>query len=64
MSSKKPLVATTDIIVKEGINDMETKYDVAREAITHIISKNKIGAINKKDKPQVSQSKIYKSIRN
>ena len=57
------MVATTDNMVKEGINDMETKPNVVEKSITHRM-KNKIDAINKTDRPQVSQSKKYKSISN
>ena len=62
MSSKNTLVATTDKLVKEGINDMETKPNMVEKAITHHMGENKIDAINETDKPQLSQSKKDKSI--
>ena len=62
MSSKNPLVATTEKIVKKGINDTETKPNVVDEAITHPIAKNKIDTINKTEKPQAYKSKKDKSI--
>ena len=43
---------------------METKCNVVEKSITHHKGKNKIDAINEIDKPQASQSKKYKSIRN
>ena len=64
MSSKNPLVATTEKIVKEGINDTETKPNVVDEAINHPIAKNKIDTVNETDKPQASKTKIYKYISN
>ena len=64
MSSKKPFVATTDKMVKEGINDMDTKHNVVEKNITHLIENNKIDAINKTDKQQASQSEKDKSISN
>ena len=39
MSSKKSLVTTVDKIIKEGIIDMGTKPNVAKEAITPPIGK-------------------------
>ena len=63
MSSKKPLVPTIDKMVKEWINDMETKPNVVEKAITHRMGKNKID-INETEKPQASKSKKYKSISN
>ena len=57
MSSKDPLVPTTENMAKEGIGDMETKLNMMEKAITHHKEKNKIDAINKIDKPQASQSK-------
>ena len=51
------MVANTEKIVKEGINDMETRPNVVDEAITHPISNNKIDTINKTDKTQCSKSK-------
>ena len=42
MSSKTPLVATTENSVKEGNIDMETKPNVVDEAITHPIAKSKL----------------------
>ena len=64
MSSKNPLVTTTEKIVKEGINDMETEPNVVDETITHPIAKNKIDTIKETDKPQSSKSKKDKSINN
>ena len=64
MSSKKPLVATTDKMVKEEINDMETKLNVLEKYITHRTKRIKFDAINETDKAQASQSKKYKYIRN
>ena len=51
MSSKNPLVTTIDKMVKEGVNYMETKPNVEKEAITCPIAKNIIDTINKTDKP-------------
>ena len=51
-------------MAKGGINDMETKPNVMKEAITHPISKNKIDTVNKTDKPQAYKSKKDKPIRN
>ena len=64
MSSKKPLVHTIEKMVKERINDMETKCNVVEKAITHHNGGNKIDVISKTDKPQASQSKKDKSISN
>ena len=64
MSSKKPLVHTTEEMVKEGIDDMETQFYVVEKSINHHKEKNKIDAINEIDKPQAYQSKRDKSIRN
>ena len=64
MSSKNPLFPITEKMVKEGINDIETKRNVVEKAITHHKGKNKIDAINETDKTQASQSKKDKSIRN
>ena len=64
MSSKNPLVTTTEKMVKEGINDTETKPNVVKEAITHPIAKNKIDTVNETDKPQSSKSKKDKTISN
>ena len=55
MSSKNPLVPTTDKMVKEGTNDLETKPNVVKEAITHTIATNKFNTFNKTDKPQASK---------
>ena len=55
MSSKKPLVTTTDKIFKEGINDMVTKPNVVKESITPPIAKNNIEKFNKTNKPQASK---------
>ena len=43
---------------------METKPNVVEEAITRPMRKNKIDAIKETDKPQSSQIKKDKSIRN
>ena len=64
MSYKKPLVTTTEKMVEEGINDMETKPNVVKEAIAHPIATDKIDAVNKTDKPQTYKSKNDKSISN
>ena len=64
MSSKNPLVTATDKMVKEGINDMETKSNVAKEAITPPIATNKIDTVKETEKPQAFKSKKYKSISN
>ena len=42
MSYNKLLVSTTENMVKEGINDMETKLNVAETAITHHKEKIKL----------------------
>ena len=47
MSYKKSLVTTTEKIVKEVINDMETKPHVVKEDITYYIEKNNIDTVNK-----------------
>ena len=57
MSSKKSLVTTTEEIVQEGINDMGTKPNLAKEAITTPIDKNNIYTVNKIEKPQASIKK-------
>ena len=62
MSSKNPLVVTTEKIAKESISDMETKPNVVNKAITNPIAKNKIDSINETDKLQASQSEKYISI--
>ena len=64
MSSKNILVTTTDKIFNEGINNMRTKPNVAKQSITHTIATNKIETVNKTDKPQASKSKINEFIRN
>ena len=64
MSTKNTLVATKDNMVQEGIDYMETKPYVVEKSITHHVEKDKIDAINETDKPQASQSKKDKSIRN
>ena len=64
MSSKNLLVTTTDKNFNEGINNMGTKPNVAKQSITHTIATNKIETVNKTDKPQASKSKRDKSIRN
>ena len=43
---------------------METKPNVVEEAIAHTMKKNNIDAINETEKPQASQSKKDKSIKN
>ena len=48
MSSKNILVTTTEKMVKEGINDMETKPNVVKEAITHPIEKIELTQSRKK----------------
>ena len=57
MSSKNPLVHTKLKMIKEGINDMETKYNVVKKSITRHKGKIKIDAINEIDKPHASKSK-------
>ena len=52
MSSKNALVTTTDKIFKEGINEMETKPNVVKEAITPPITKNIIDTVKKTEKSQ------------
>ena len=64
MYSKNPLVTATDKMIKEGINDTETKPNVVKKAITPPIAKNKIDTVNETDKPQASKSKKDKSISN
>ena len=64
MSSKNPLVPTTDKMVKGGINYTKTKHNVVEKDITHHKVKNKIDVINETDKPQACQTKKDKSIRN
>ena len=59
MSSKNPLVTTTEKMVKEGINEMETKTNVVREAITTPIATDKIDTFNKTDKPKSFKRKQY-----
>ena len=51
-------------MVKEGIHYMETKHNVAKEAITHPIATNEIDTVKKIYKPQVSKSKKDKFISN
>ena len=46
---------------KEGVNEMETKPNLVKEAITHTIEKNKIDTFNITDKPQESKSKKISS---
>ena len=64
MSYNKPLVPTKAIMVKEGINNMETKLNVVKTAITHHKRGNKIDTVNKIDKPQSSKIKNDKYISN
>ena len=45
--TKKALVTTTDIVVKEGNADMGTKPNVVKESITPPIAKKNIGKVNK-----------------
>ena len=51
-------------MVKEGINDTETKPNAVKEDITPTIAKNKIDTVKKTDKPQAYKSKKDKSISN
>ena len=51
-------------MVKEGINDMETKPNVVDESITHPIEKYIIDTVNETDKPQAFKSNKDKSISN
>ena len=39
MSYKNPLITNTYEMAKEGINDMETKPNLVKEAITYTIAK-------------------------
>ena len=64
MSSTKPLVSTTDKMFKEGVNNMETKRNVVKIAITHHKGKDNIETVNKRDKPQESKTKKDKYIFN
>ena len=50
MSSKKALVTTNNKIFKEGINDMGTKPDLVKEAITPPIAKKNIDTVKKTEK--------------
>ena len=50
MSSKNPLVTTTDKNFKEGISDMKTKPNVVKESINYPIATNKIDTVNKTEK--------------
>ena len=63
MSSKNPLVTTTEKMVKEWINNKK-KSNVVKEAITHPIAKNKIDTVNETEKPQVYKRKKDTSISN
>ena len=56
MSPKNPLVTTTEKMAKEGIYDMETKPNMAKEACTHPIATNIIDTVNKTDIPQAIKS--------
>ena len=47
MSSNKPLVHTTEKMAKEGINDMETKRNVVKTAITYTKGKIKLTQTSK-----------------
>ena len=64
MSSNKPLVPTTENMVKEGINDMETKSILLQKSITRHKEKNKVDTVNETDKPQASKRERDKSIDN
>ena len=44
--TKKALVTTNGMVVKEGNTDMGTKPNVVKEAITPTVSKNKIHTVN------------------
>ena len=57
MSSVNALVTTINIISKKRINDMGTKPNVVKEAITPHISKKNIDTVNKTDKSQASNKK-------
>ena len=57
MSSYNPLVPTTENMAKEGMNIMETKYNVVKTAITHHRWKNKIDTVNKTEKLQAYKYK-------
>ena len=47
MSSRKALVTTNCTVVKEGNTDMGTKPNVAKEAITPIITEKNISTVKK-----------------
>ena len=64
MSSKNTLVTTTDKILKEVINEMETNLNMVKESITPTIAKNNIDTVNKTDKPQAYKNEKDKSISN
>ena len=51
-------------MVKEWINDMETKLNVVKTAITHHKEKYIIDSVNATEKPQSSKSKKDKFISN
>ena len=63
MSSNKPLVTNTQKIVKEGINDTETKRNVVRKAITHHKGK-KLTQSTKHTNQKHLKVKKYKCISN
>ena len=64
MSSQKPLITTTDKIVKEGINGIK-KNNVVKETITPPITEKKdIDTVDKKEKSQVYNKTIDTPKRN
>ena len=44
-------------MVKDGINNMETKLNVVKTSIANHTEKSKIDTVNKTEKPQASKSK-------
>ena len=58
MSSKKSLVTTIEKIVKEYINDMGTKPNVVKEAITPPIMKNNIDTVKKIETASIKDKNI------
>ena len=64
MSYGKALVTTTGTVVKKGNTDMGTKPNVAKEAITPIITEKNISTVKKTDKSQASNKKVDTYSRN
>ena len=61
MSSEKSLITTIEKKFKEGINYMGAKPNVVKEAITPPITKNNIDTVNKTDKSEAFNKKVYTS---